>query len=78
MLFGTLALLKQRLYPAWTDPLLQEFFVGAVILLVPFSGPLADTWPKGRVMLLSNGLKLLGALGILLGVNPFVAYGVVG
>jgi len=78
LLFGTLALLKQRLYPAWTDPLLQEFFVGAVILLVPFSGPLADTWPKGRVMLLSNGLKLLGALGILLGVNPFVAYGVVG
>jgi MFS transporter, LPLT family, lysophospholipid transporter len=78
LLFGTLALLKQKLYPAWTDPLLQEFFVGAVILLAPFSGPLADSLPKGRVMLLSNGLKLLGALGILLGVNPFIAYGVVG
>jgi len=78
LLFGILALLKQRLYPAWTDSLLQEFFVGATILLVPFSGPLADSWPKGRVMLLSNGLKLLGALAILLGVNPFVAYGVVG
>jgi LPLT family lysophospholipid transporter-like MFS transporter len=78
LLFATLALLKQKLYPAWTDPLLQEFFVGAVILLVPFSGPLADSLPKGRVMLFSNGLKLLGALGILLGVNPFIAYGVVG
>jgi len=78
LLFATLALLKQKLYPAWTDPLLQEFFVGAAILLAPFSGPLADSWPKGRVMLVSNGLKLLGALGILVGVNPFVAYGVVG
>jgi LPLT family lysophospholipid transporter-like MFS transporter len=78
LLFATLALLKQKLYPAWTDPLLQEFFVGGFILLAPFSGPLADSRPKGRVMLASNGLKLLGALAILLGVNPFVAYGVVG
>jgi MFS transporter, LPLT family, lysophospholipid transporter len=78
LLFGALALLKQKLYPAWTEPLMQEFFVGAVILLAPFAGPLADSWPKGRVMLLSNGLKLFGALGILLGANPFLAYGVVG
>jgi LPLT family lysophospholipid transporter-like MFS transporter len=78
LLFGTLALLKQRLYPEWTEPLLQEFFVGAFIILAPFSGPLADSWPKGRVMLLSNCLKLLGALGILVGVNPFLAYGLVG
>lgn len=78
LLFAALALMKQELYPAWTDPVLQEFFVGAVIVLVPFSGPLADSWPKSHVMLLSNGLKLLGALGILLGVNPFLAYGMVG
>jgi LPLT family lysophospholipid transporter-like MFS transporter len=78
LLFGALALLKQELYPTWAGPLLQEFFVGAVILLAPFAGPLADSLPKGRVMLLSNGLKLLGALGILIGLNPFIAYGVVG
>jgi MFS transporter, LPLT family, lysophospholipid transporter len=78
LLFGTLALLKVELYPQWTQPLLQEFFVGAVILLAPFAGPLADSWPKGRVMLLSNCLKFLGALGIWLGANPFLAYGVVG
>jgi MFS transporter, LPLT family, lysophospholipid transporter len=78
LLFATLALLKSRLYPAWTEPLLQEFFVAAVILLVPFSGRLADGWPKGRVMLLANALKLLGASSILLGVSPFIAYGVVG
>ena len=78
LLFCTLALLKSKLYPDWTQPLLQEFFVGAYIVLAPFAGPLADSLPKGRVMLLSNGLKLAGALGICLGLNPFLAYGLVG
>src|SRR5580692_12988121 len=73
LLFGALALLRLDRYPAWTDPLLQEFFVGAYILLAPFVGPFADALPKGRVMLITNGLKLLGALGMCLGLNPFVA-----
>lgn len=78
LLFGALALLKAEHYPDWTDPLLQEFFVGAYIILAPFAGPFADAWPKGRVMLVSNGIKLLGAVAILSGFNPFVAYGLVG
>jgi LPLT family lysophospholipid transporter-like MFS transporter len=78
LLFGALALLKAEHYPDWTDPLLQEFFVGAYIILAPFAGPFADAWPKGRVMLASNGIKLLGAVAILCGFNPFVAYGLVG
>ncbi len=78
LLFATLALLKARLYPEWTQPLLQEFFVGAYILLAPFAGPFADALPKGRVMLISNGLKLVGSLGICVGLNPFLAYGLVG
>jgi LPLT family lysophospholipid transporter-like MFS transporter len=78
LLFGALALLRLDHYPDWTAPLLQEFFVGAYIILAPFAGPFADWLPKGRVMLLSNGLKLAGALGMCLGANPFVAYGLVG
>jgi MFS transporter, LPLT family, lysophospholipid transporter len=78
LLFGALALLRLDRYPAWSDPVLQEFFVGAYILLAPFVGPFADALPKGRVMLLANGLKLLGALGMCVGVNPFLAYGLVG
>ena len=58
LLFGALALLKLDHYPEWAAPLLQEFFVCAFILLAPFAGPFADSLPKGRVMLLSNGLKL--------------------
>jgi LPLT family lysophospholipid transporter-like MFS transporter len=78
LLFGALALLKAESYPEWATPLLQEFFVGAYILLAPFAGPFADSLPKGRVMLYANGLKLLGALGMCLGLNPFLAYGLVG
>jgi LPLT family lysophospholipid transporter-like MFS transporter len=78
LLFGALALLRLDHYPDWTAPVLQEFFVGAYIILAPFAGPFADSLPKGRVMLLSNGLKLAGALGMYLGVNPFIAYGLVG
>jgi LPLT family lysophospholipid transporter-like MFS transporter len=52
--------------------------VAAYILLAPFAGPLADALPKGRVMLIANGLKLAGALAICAGLNPFVAYNLVG
>jgi MFS transporter, LPLT family, lysophospholipid transporter len=78
LLFAALALLKAQLYPQWTQPLLQEFFVAAYILLAPFAGPFADAVPKGRVMLISNAFKLVGAAGIFLGANPFLAYGLVG
>ena len=78
LLFGALALLKSEHYPDWAAPLLQEFFVGAFILLAPFAGPFADSIPKGRVMLISNGLKLAGVLGMWAGLNPFLAYGLVG
>src|ERR1700730_9622244 len=78
LLFGALALLRIDHYPAWTEPLLQEFFVAAFIILAPFAGPFADALPKGRVMLISNGLKLAGVLGMWAGLNPFLAYGLVG
>src|SRR5580658_2191933 len=74
LLFCTLALLKAEFYPEWTQPLLQEFFVGAYIVLAPFAGPLADALPKGQVMLVSNALKLVGSVAILSGLNPFIAY----
>jgi LPLT family lysophospholipid transporter-like MFS transporter len=78
LLFGALALLRSENYPDWATPVLQEFFVVAYIILAPFAGPFADGVPKGRVMLISNGLKLLGALAMVAGLNPFVAYGIVG
>jgi LPLT family lysophospholipid transporter-like MFS transporter len=78
LLFGALALLRLDHYPDWAAPVLQEFFVAAYIVLAPFAGPFADSLPKGRVMLIANGLKLAGALGMWAGLNPFLAYGLVG
>lgn len=78
LLFAAIALLKAYAAPAWHTPLLQEFFVLAYIVLAPFVGPVADAWPKGRVMLVANGLKLAGAVVMLAGVSPLLAYGLVG
>ncbi|EDS6424876.1 lysophospholipid transporter LplT [Salmonella enterica subsp. enterica] len=78
LLFATLALLKAQFYPDWSQPVLQMVFVGAYILFAPFVGQIADSFAKGRVMMLANGLKLAGAAGICLGVNPFVGYTLVG
>ena len=78
LLFAAIALLKSQLSPNWQIPLLQEFFVVAFILLAPFVGPFADGFPKGRVMLIANLLKLLGASAMVLGLNPLLAYGLVG
>ena len=59
-------------------PLLQEAFVVPFILLAPFAGPIADGFPKGRVMLLANILKLAGAMVMAAGLNPLMAYSLVG
>ncbi|ENQ5528410.1 lysophospholipid transporter LplT [Salmonella enterica] len=78
LLFATLALLKAQFYPDWSQPVLQMVFVGAYILFAPFVGQIADSFAKGLVMMVANGLKLAGAAGICLGVNPFVGYTLVG
>ncbi|EAS9350254.1 lysophospholipid transporter LplT [Salmonella enterica subsp. enterica serovar Typhimurium] len=78
LLFATLALLKAQFYPDWSQPVLQMVFVGAYILFAPFVGQIADSFAKGRVMIVANGLKLAGAAGICLGINPFVGYTLVG
>jgi len=78
LLFVAIALLQAKFAPNWQIPLLQEFFVLSYILLAPFVGPFADSYPKGRVMLIANTIKLIGATAMMLGLNPLVSYGLVG
>ncbi|MGG5839777.1 lysophospholipid transporter LplT [Huaxiibacter chinensis] len=78
LLFATLALLKAEFYPDWSQPILQMVFVGAYIVFAPFVGQIADSFPKGRVMMCANTLKLVGAASICFGVNPFIGYTLVG
>jgi MFS family permease len=86
LLFAAIALLKflepQCAAPGsgecWMTPVLQDFFAFAYIALAPFVGPFADALPKGRVMFISNAVKLVGCLAMLAGLHPLYAYGIVG
>lgn len=78
LLFAAIALLKDLHAPSWQTPVLQVFFVFSYIVLAPFVGPLADAIPKGRVMFISNAVKIVGCITMLSGLHPLLAYGVVG
>lgn len=87
MLIAAIALLQKMSAPSWHQPLLLQFFVISYILLAPFVGSIADSMPKGRVMFISNGIKLIGSLSLLIsmfdvpliaGMSPLYAYGIVG
>ncbi|WP_237386647.1 lysophospholipid transporter LplT [Xenorhabdus sp. Sc-CR9] len=78
LFFTILAQLKAEAYPGWSLPALQIVFVLTYIMLAPFVGQIADRFSKGRVMLFSNGIKLLGAISICIDMNPFLGYTLVG
>ena len=78
LLFAAIALLQEISAPDWHVPLLQQFFILSYILLAPFVGPYADSMPKGRVMFVSNFIKLAGCLAMLVGMPPLYAYAIVG
>jgi MFS family permease len=78
LLFAAIALLKDLHSPSWHTPVLQEAFIFSYIILAPFVGAFADSLPKGRVMFVSNNIKIAGCLAMLAGVNPLLAYGLVG
>jgi MFS family permease len=48
------------------------------VVLAPFVGAFADSMPKGKVMLISNFVKIGGCLFMLFGTHPLMAYAVVG
>lgn len=78
LLFAAIALLAKLSAPNWHTPLLQQFFVISYIVLAPFVGSIADAFPKGSVMFTSNFIKVVGCLGMIMGVPPLYAYGIVG
>ena len=63
---------------AWLVPVLKISFTLFYVLLAPFVGPLADAFPKGRVMLASNILKVLAMVILLGGADPVIAIGLAG
>ena len=78
LLIAVIALLTSLAAPDWMTPLLRLAFVLSYILLAAWVGVLSDMWPKGRVMFVTNLIKIGGCLLLLFGSHPLLAYGVVG
>ncbi|KVA76840.1 lysophospholipid transporter LplT [Burkholderia ubonensis] len=78
LLIAAIALLKDLHAPNWMTPLLKLFFVLSYVVLAAFVGAFADSRPKGRVMFITNSIKVVGCLIMLFGAHPLIAYGIVG
>ena len=62
LLIAAIALLAQLSGPAWMTPLLKFFFTVSYVALAPFVGAFADSMPKGKVMFITNLMKIVGCL----------------
>src|SRR5581483_7876486 len=78
LLIAAIALLREAAEPAWMTPALKMSFVVSYVLLAPLVGAFADSMAKGRVMLITNAVKVIGCILMLLAMHPLVAYAVVG
>lgn len=70
--------LKEQGYPGWWAPLLKFSLTLAYVLLASVVGPLADAFPKSRLMAGMNALKIVGVLLLCMGVQPMCAFAVIG
>ena len=78
LLVAAIASLMLMQSPEWFTPMLKLFFTVSYVMLAPFVGAFADSMPKGRVMFITNLIKIVGCLMMLFGVHPLLAYAVVG
>ncbi len=71
-------LLRTNGSPEWQRAALVPMFALFYVVLAPFVGAFADAMPKGKVMFVSNAIKVVGCLMMLFGSHPLIAYAVVG
>ncbi len=78
LLIVAIAALREMDAPPSYEPLLKTFFTVSYVALAAFVGAFADSMPKGRVMFISNTIKIIGCAMMFFHVHPLVAYAVVG
>jgi MFS family permease len=78
LLIVAIASLRAMDAPAAYEPLLKTFFTVSYVVLAALVGAFADSMPKGRVMFISNAIKIVGCAMMFFGVHPLAAYAVVG
>ena len=60
LLVAAIALLIQMAAPEWMTPLLKFFFTVSYVVFAAFVGAFADSMRKGRVMFITNLVKIFG------------------
>jgi MFS transporter, LPLT family, lysophospholipid transporter len=78
LLIAAIFALREMQAPAEYEPLLKTFFTVSYVVLAAFVGAFADSMAKGRVMLISNFIKIFGCSLMFFHVHPLLAYAVVG
>jgi MFS transporter, LPLT family, lysophospholipid transporter len=71
-------LLRSRGAPNWHGAALVPMFALFYVILAPVVGAFADYMPKGKVMFISNTIKVVGCLMMLFGTHPLLSYAIVG
>ena len=74
LLVAAIALLMQMESPAWMTPLLKFFFTVSYVVFAAFVGAFADSMPKGRVMFITNTIKVVGCLLMFFSLHPLLAF----
>jgi MFS family permease len=62
LLVAAIALLLEMNSPEWLTPMLKFFFTVSYVAFAAFVGAFADSMPKGRVMFVTNMIKIVGCL----------------
>ena len=73
-----MAVLMAQGYPAFWIPLLKWMFTLSYVVLGPWVGAWADTWPKQRVMMWANAIKTLACAMLIMGLNPLLSFALAG
>lgn len=78
ILFLVRGILIANQAPDYYLSFVQGTFLLAYIILAPIVGAFADRQPKAKVLLIGNGVKALGVLAMMMGLNPAFSYAIVG
>ncbi len=78
LLIVAIALLYEQHMAGWWAPMLKFALTLSYVVFAPFVGALADSMPKARLMAWMNGVKVIGALSLCLGLHPALAFAIVG
>jgi MFS family permease len=64
LFIAAIALIQLLEGPAWMTPMVKWGFAVSYVVLAAFVGAFADTLPKGRVMFITNSIKIVGCFVI--------------